>query len=64
MAVEQHRHPELSARALNQGLQLRVIGPVQGLDPAETIGDRDRLPVYRLGVANHSGNRAEPDRNP
>src|ERR1700733_5660021 len=64
VAVEQHRNPEPAARALDQGLQLRVIGPVEGLDPPETISDRNRLPVNWLHVANHPGNRAQPDRNP
>ena len=64
MAVEQHREPEPSARALDQGLQLRMIGPVQRLDPTKAVRDRDRLFVDRLGVADHAGNRAEPDRDP
>ena len=40
VAIQQHRKPEPAARALNQGLQLRVIGPVERLDPPETVGDR------------------------
>ena len=43
---------------------MRVIRPVQRLDPVEAVSDRDRFLVDRLGVADHSGNRAEPDRDP
>src|SRR5277367_6791320 len=39
VAIEQHRNPEPAARALDQGLQLRVIGSVERLDPPETISD-------------------------
>src|ERR1700722_1194192 len=63
VAVEQHRHPKPAARALDQGLQLRMIRTVQRLDPAETVSNRNRFPVDWLRVPDHPGNRAEPNRN-
>ena len=64
MAVEEHRHPEPPSRALDEGLQLRMIGAVQRVNPAKAISNRDRFFVDRLRIADDPWNGAEPNRDP